>query len=142
MPQECMASGPDASSLAEIKQMSGRRIEDGRKREGLTQSMLASRVGLGVSWIREIESGNPKTRIDDHLRCSVALGISPSYIFIPLLFMAHGLQFAPQLLAGNLHELERHWLEFIVDYNIADMRRILTQERSGEAKSVFPQHRT
>lgn len=142
MPQECMASGPDASSLAEIKQMSGRRIEDGRKREGLTQSMLASRVGLGVSWIREIESGNPKTRIDDHLRCSVALRISPSYIFIPLLFMAHGVQFAPQLLAGNLHELERHWLEFIVDHNIADMRRILTQERSGEANSVFPQHRT
>lgn len=141
MPQECMASGPDASSLAEIKQMSGRRIEDGRKREGLTQSMLASRVGLGVSWIREIESGNPKTRIDDHLRCSVALGISPSYIFIPLLFMAHGLQFAPQLLAGNLHELERHWLEFIVDHNIADMRRILTQERNGAAESLFPQLR-
>lgn len=141
MPQECMASGPDASSLAEIKQMSGRRIEDGRKREGLTQSMLASRVGLGVSWIREIESGNPKTRIDDHLRCSVALGISPSYIFIPLLFMAHGLQFVPQLLAGNLHELERHWLEFIVDHNIADMRRILTQDRNGEAESLFPQLR-
>lgn len=141
MPQECMASGPDASSLAEIKQMSGRRIEDGRKREGLTQSMLASRVGLGVSWIREIESGNPKTRIDDHLRCSVALRISPSYIFIPLLFMAHGLQFVPQLLAGNLHELERHWLEFIVDHNIADMRRILTQDRNGEAESLFPQLR-
>lgn len=124
MPQACMASGPDASSLAEIKQMSGRRIEDGRKREGLTQSMLAARVGLGVSWIREIESGNPKTKIDDHLRCLVALRISPSYIFIPLLFMAHGLQFVPQLLAGNLYELERHWLQFIVDQNIADMRKI------------------
>lgn len=132
MPQECTASGPDASSLAEIKQMSGRRIEDGRKREGLTQSTLARRVGLGVSWIREIESGNPKTKIDDHLRCSVALRISPSYIFIPLLFMAHGLQFAPQLLAGNLHELERHWLEFIVDHNIADVRRILTQDRNED----------
>lgn len=140
MPQECMASGPDASSLAEIKQMSGRRIEDGRKREGLTQSTLATRVGLGVSWIREIESGNPKTKIDDHLRCSVALRISPSYIFIPLLFMAHGLQFAPQLLAGNLQELERHWLEFIVDHNIADMRRILTQERSEDVPAL-PQFR-
>lgn len=124
MPQECMASGSGASSLAEIKQMSGRRIEDGRRREGLTQSMLAKRVGLGVSWIREIESGNPRTKIDDHLRCSEALRISPSYIFIPLLFMTHGLQFAPQLLAGNLFELERHWLQFIVDQNIADMRKI------------------
>lgn len=126
MPQECVASGPDASTLAEIKQMSGRRIEDGRRREGLTQSKLAKRVGLGVSWVREIESGNPRTRIDDHLRCSAALRISPSYIFIPLLFMAHDLQFAPQLLAGNLYELERHWLQFIIDQNIADMRRILS----------------
>lgn len=135
MPQECVASGPDASTLAEIKQMSGRRIEDGRRREGLTQSKLAKRVGLGVSWVREIESGNPRTRIDDHLRCSAALRISPSYIFIPLLFMAHGLQFAPQLLAGNLYELERHWLQFIIDQNIADMRRILSGD-SGPIATV------
>lgn len=142
MPQECMASGPDASSLAEIKQMSGRRIEDERRREGLTQSKLAGRVGLGVSWIREIESGNPRTKIDDHLRCSAALRISPSYIFIPLLFMAHGLQFSPQLLAGNLREIERHWLQFIIDENIADMRRILIQDRTGEAVTAFPQLQT
>lgn len=136
MLHDCMASGPDASTLAEVKQMSGRRIEIERRREGLTQSSLAKRVGLGVSWIREIESGNPKARIDDHLRCSAALKMSPSYIFIPLLFMAHGLQFAPQLLAGNLRELERHWLEFIVDHNIADMRRIFMNDRSGEHGSV------
>lgn len=136
MPQECMASGPDASSLAEIKQMSGRRIEDGRRREGLTQSQLAKRVGLGVSWIREIESGNPKTRIDDHLRCSEALRMSPSHIFIPLLFMAHGLRFVPQLLAGNLFELEHHWLQFIIDQNIADMRRILPGENGTD--TAFP----
>lgn len=139
MLHESVASGPDASSLAEIKQMSGRRIEDGRKRERLTQTMLAQRVGLGVSWIREIESGNPSTRIDDHLRCSLALQISPSYIFIPLLFMAHGLQFAPQILAGNIRELERHWLEFIIDHNIADMRRILTKGQDGGSGSAFPQ---
>lgn len=139
MLHECMASGPDASLLAEIKQMSGRRIEIERRREGLTQSKLAERVGLGVSWIREIESGNPKTRIDDHLRCSAALSMSPSYIFIPLLCMAHGLQFAPQLLAGNLFELERHWLEFIVDHNIADMRRMLSPVRANEPMSPPPQ---
>ncbi|MDE2442649.1 MAG: helix-turn-helix domain-containing protein [Betaproteobacteria bacterium] len=139
MPQECVASGPDASSLAEIKQMSGRRIEYERRRIGLTQSQLAARVDLGVSWIREIESGNPKTRIDDHLRCAAALALSPSHIFIPLLFMAHGLTFAPQLLAGNLYELERHWLQFIIDHNIADMRRILLGDRGDGTGSAFPQ---
>jgi transcriptional regulator with XRE-family HTH domain len=142
MPQECTASGPDASSLAEIKQMSGRRIEDGRRGAGLTQSKLGKQTGLSVSWVREIESGNPRTKIDDHLRCSAVLRISPSYIFIPLLFMAHGVQFAPQLLAGNLFDLERHWLQFIIDKNIADMRRILMPDRHGEAATTFPQLRT
>lgn len=143
MLHDCTPSDPDASSLAEIKQMSGRRIEDERRREGLTQSKLATRVGLGVSWIREIESGNPKTRIDDHLRCAWALRISPSYIFLPMLFMAHGLPFSPQLLAGNLHDFERQWLEFIVDHNIAGMRRLLTREdgggHGGPGGSAFPQ---
>jgi transcriptional regulator with XRE-family HTH domain len=131
MPHDRVAFGADLSKLAEIKQLSGRKIEDGRRREGLTQSMLARRVGLGVSWIREIESGNPRTRIDDHLRCAAALDVSFSYIFIPLLFMAHDIPFAPQLLAGNLHELERRWLAFIVDHNIADMRSILGSARGG-----------
>lgn len=140
MPQECMASGPDASSLAEIKQMSGRRIEDERRRQGLTQPKLAKRAGLSVSWIREIESGNPSTKIDDHLRCSAALGMPPSGILLPLLFRAHGLPFLPQFLAGNLHELERHWLEFIINHNIADMRRmLLPRDQSGQADSAFPQ---
>lgn len=125
MLQNCMASVSGTSALALIKEISGKRIEDERRREGLTQSKLAKRVGLGVSWIREIESGNPRTKIDDHLRCTAALDISPSYIFIPLLFLAHGRPFVPQLLAGNLHDLERHWLEFIVNQNIADMRSVL-----------------
>lgn len=143
MLHDCNASGPDASSLAEIKQMSGRRIEDERRREGLTQSKLGERVGLGISWIREIESGNPRTRIDDHLRCALALGISPSVIFLPMLFHTHGLAFSPQLLAGNLHDVERQWLEFIVNNHISGMRRLLglaedgsPGERSG---SAFPQ---
>lgn len=143
MLHECNASDPDASSLAEIKQMSGRRIEDERRREGLTQSKLGERVGLGVSWIREIESGNPKTRIDDHLRCAAALRISPSYIFLPMLFRTHGLPFSPQLLAGNLHDVERQWLEFIVDHHIAGMRRLLTREGGstpgGPGGNAFPQ---
>ncbi|MFM5929811.1 MAG: helix-turn-helix domain-containing protein [Novosphingobium sp.] len=143
MLHNCTASGPDATSLAEIKRMSGRRIEDERRREGLTQSRLGELVGLGVSWIREIESGNPKTRIDDHLRCAAALQISPSIIFLPMLFQMHGLTFIPQLLSGNLYDFETQWLEFIVNQHISAIRRLLgladdcvAGERSG---SAFPQ---
>ncbi len=67
--------------------------------------------------------------------------LSPSLIFIPLLFMAHGLPFAPQLLAGNLQELERHWLGFIVDHTIADMRKILTPVPGRDAGPGFQQVR-
>jgi len=143
MLHDCNASGPDASSPAEIKQMSGRRIEDEGRREGLAPWGLAGRVGLGVSWIREIESGNPKTRIDDHLRCGAALRISPSVIFLPMLFRTHDLAFSPQLLAGNLHEIERQWLEFIVNQHIDGMRRLLGRDaaatRGDRGGRAFPQ---
>jgi transcriptional regulator with XRE-family HTH domain len=138
MSHESVASGPDESSLAEIKQMSGRRIEDERRRQGLTQPKLAKRAGLSVSWIREIESGNPRTRIDDHLRCVAALGMPPCSILIPMLFKAHGKSFPPQLLAGNLHELECQLLEFIVNHAIADMRRTLSSDRGEGPESAFP----
>lgn len=142
MPQDCVASGSDTSFLTCVKAMSGKRIEDERRREGLSQARLAQRVGLGVSWIREIESGNPKTRIDDHLRCSEALALPPSHIFIPLLFMAHGRAFTPQLLAGNLHELEREWVAFIIDHNIAGLRRVLAGNQPGKTANNHTQAKT
>lgn len=125
MAHESVSSVPETSPLSYIKQISGRRIEDERRRTGLSQGKLAQRVGIGVSWLREIESGNPKARLDDHLRCAYTLGISPSYIFIPLLFIEHGRSFPPQLLLGNLRPLEEQWLEFIIDRNIANIRQIL-----------------
>jgi len=140
MSHESVASGPDESSLAEIKQTSGRRIEDERRRQGLTQPKLAKRAGLSVSWIREIESGNPRTKIDDHLRCAAALGLSPGCILVPMLFKAHGKTCPPQLLAGNFRELECRLLEFIVDQTIADMRRALMDGDMPE--SAFPQLRS
>lgn len=64
-----------ASILAEVKTISGRRIEERRRREHISQKALAANVGIGVRWLREIESGNPKSRFDDHFRCAHALGL-------------------------------------------------------------------
>ena len=58
-----------------------------------------------------------------------------------MLFKAHGKSFPPQLLAGNLHELECQLLEFIVNHALADMRRTLGSDRGEGPESAFPQLR-
>lgn len=55
----------DATVLAQIKVISGKCIEERRRKERKTQEQLASDVGIGVRWLREIESAirNPQSRI-------------------------------------------------------------------------------
>lgn len=122
-------SGSGASPLAAMKQMAGRRIEDERRRIGLSQRRLAMLAGFSVSWVREIESGNPKVRIDDHLRCFEALGISQNYIIIPMMFKARGRDFPPQLLVGDIRHIEDKLMDFVVDENLAYIRELLDSGR-------------
>lgn len=73
------------ASLDRLKEFSGRRIEGERLRRRLSQSHIARRVGLSVRWLRELESGNPAVKLDDHLRCAAALHLAPALILRPLL---------------------------------------------------------
>jgi len=73
-----------------LKVISGRRIEDERRRRRLTQRQLSVRTGLSIRWLREIEGGNPIVKLDDHLRCAGALRLAPTYIFLPLLYRSYG----------------------------------------------------
>ncbi|WP_342251631.1 helix-turn-helix domain-containing protein [Sphingomonas sp. OTU376] len=116
------AEGP----LAEVKEQSGRRIEEARKREGITQRQLAKDLGMGVRWLREIESGNPKARLDDHLRCAYQLGMSTGHILIPLLFAGQKMTFPRQLAYGDLRELERLCVETIAQRNLEQLTQALT----------------
>lgn len=119
------ASGDDGP-LSYVKEQSGRRIEDARKREGITQRQLASELGMGVRWLREIESGNPKARLDDHLRCAYRLDISTGHILIPLMFFAQKMAFPRQLAVGDLRELERLCIEVISQRNLDQLTAALT----------------
>lgn len=121
----------EANILAEVKLMSGKRIERCRRRERITQEAFARRVGIGVRWLREIESGNPKSRIDDHLRCAHGLGISTGHILIPLLFMEHRMRFPCQLLHDDLSDLETRCIQLIAQYNLNRLARQLSPS-SGE----------
>jgi len=112
------ASVADAPLLSYVKEQSGRRIEKARKREGITQSELARNLGMGVRWLREIESGNPRSRLDDHLRCTFQLGLSAGHIVIPLLYMGQDASFPEALVGGDLSEVERRCIEVIAEENI------------------------
>ncbi len=72
------------ASLDHLKEFSGRRIESERLRFRLSQKHFARRVGLSVRWLREVESGNPAVKLDDHLRCAAALNLAPAAILRPL----------------------------------------------------------
>ncbi|MBA4751903.1 MAG: helix-turn-helix domain-containing protein [Sphingopyxis sp.] len=72
------------ASLDRLKEFSGRRIESERLRFRLSQKHFARRAGLSVRWLREVESGNPSVKLDDHLRCAAALNLAPAAILLPL----------------------------------------------------------
>jgi transcriptional regulator with XRE-family HTH domain len=90
-------SVPDVSLLAHVKTLSGRRIEEARRRERITQEEFARAVGVGVRWLREIEGGNPSSRLEDHLQCAHHLKLSTGHILLPLLFMGYDMTFPFQL---------------------------------------------
>lgn len=39
-------------------------IKDLRKKAGLTQAKLASRTGVGLRFVRDVEQGKPTVRVD------------------------------------------------------------------------------
>ncbi|MGB3804424.1 MAG: helix-turn-helix domain-containing protein [Sphingopyxis granuli] len=99
--------------LKQLKEISGRRIEGERRRRFLTQRQFAVRARISVRWLREIESGNPGVKLEDHLNCAAALGLAPSYIFLPLLYHAHGRLLPIDVAHFDLTDVERRCMQLI-----------------------------
>ncbi|MGN7931889.1 helix-turn-helix domain-containing protein [Sphingopyxis sp. 22461] len=99
--------------LDELKVISGRRIEDERRRRRMTQRQFAPKAGISVRWLREIEAGNPIVKLDDHLRCANALHLAPSYIFLPLLYQSHGRALPINFAIMDLVDIERRCLAML-----------------------------
>jgi transcriptional regulator with XRE-family HTH domain len=136
MSLECTPADADRP-LSMVKQQSGRQIEVARKKEGITQRQLARELGMGVRWLREIEGGNPKSRLDDHLMCAYRLGLSTGHILIPLLFAGQRMAYPDQLAIGDLRELERLCVEVVAERNLTQLTRALTPRwRTNASASV------
>lgn len=125
-----IAPNDEASVLGRTKSISGWCIEHRRKRSQITQVKLAEEVGITVRWLREIESGNPKTSMEDHLRCASRLGLSTSYMLILMMFMERHLNFPQELLLDDLLELEERCIECIAEFSVASLARRLRPDRS------------
>ncbi|QNG48548.1 helix-turn-helix domain-containing protein [Sphingobium yanoikuyae] len=124
-----------ASILAEVKTISGRRIEERRKRHRITQKQLAADVGIGVRWLREIEAGNPKSRVDDHIACAHALGLSSAHLIIPMLFLEHNMHFPRHFFLDDMHQLEALCIDFISNLSL---RTFLQPADSKKGPSPAP----
>jgi len=126
MPQTRRSIAHDDALLAFVKELSGRRIELARRRARITQEQLARAMRMGARWLREIESGNPAARLDDHLLCAHKLGLSTGHIVLPLLFFGHDMAFPHQLAHGDLVALERQCIDLIAERNIRELTEQLT----------------
>jgi len=107
------ATSSHEALLRQLKEISGRRIEGERRRRFLTQRQFAARVRFSIRWLREIESGNPIVKLDDHLRCAATLGMAPSYIFFPLLYHAHGEHLLMDVAQADLVDVERRCIRLV-----------------------------
>jgi len=118
----------DFTKLDRIKQLSGRAIEDRRKRLRMTQPDLARSAGLGERWVREIEGGSPSASIDDHFKCAFAAGLPASYLFVLILCMDYRLQIPSLLVMDDLEGIERLCVETIGEFVMSrlarDLRRV------------------
>jgi y4mF family transcriptional regulator len=53
----------------------GNQIRHARKQQSMTQTGLAKKVGVTLSWISEVENGHPRAELELVLRTLATLGI-------------------------------------------------------------------
>ena len=123
----------DLSIFREIKMLSGERIRHGRNVQDITQLQLANNMGGSVRWLREIESGAPATRLEDHLNATLRLGMTTGHIALPILYAGQRMRFPHQLIYGDLAGIERKCIEAISDSVLAALKQDLAPEwRRGD----------
>ncbi|MGD9712451.1 MAG: helix-turn-helix domain-containing protein [Thermomicrobiales bacterium] len=118
---ENASHGPEL--LDEMKLLSGKTIEERRRHAHITQQQLARKTGVGIRWIREIESGNPRSTMDQHIKCAIALGLPISYLLVPLLFMENDMSFPIPFVVDHFAGLKDRTIKCIGDYYIETLAR-------------------
>ncbi|UZW57678.1 helix-turn-helix domain-containing protein [Sphingobium sp. JS3065] len=124
MPTRRLQTKDNVLVLSRIKEISGKRIEERRRRDRITQPQLARAAGVSVRWLREIEAGNPKSKLDEHLACAHRLGLSTTHIMIPLLLMERRMSIPEEyLVEEDLSELEDRCIALVYEHSQAAVTR-------------------
>jgi transcriptional regulator with XRE-family HTH domain len=118
----------DLSIFKELKKLSGERIRQARKALDVTQLELATEMGGSLRSYRQIETGAPGTRLEDHLIASLRLGAPTGHIAFPILFAGQRMRFPRQLIHGDLASIERTCIEAISEAVIAGLKQDLSPE--------------
>ena len=123
----------DTSIFREIKLLSGERIRHERNLRGITQIELAANMGGSPRWMREIEAGAPGTKLEDHLKAALSLGMPTGHISFPILFAGQRMRFPRQAIYGDLPAVERKCIEMISDSVLTALKEDLSPEwRRGD----------
>ena len=128
----------DAELFAFIKLLSGKRIEQRRRRDRISQARLAAGIGRSERWVRELEAGISTSTLEDHMRCAHWLGMSTAHIFIPLLCAEHGIGVPHDLLArDDFRDIEELLLAAVASAQsrLAE-RSPVRSTRSGERGTI------
>jgi transcriptional regulator with XRE-family HTH domain len=121
MSQAIRLATVDLSQLRLVKKISGARIRDERRRRKISQARLGSAIGHTERWMRDVETGNPGIRLDDHLNTSLQLGLPVGHIILPMLLIAHGMPVPQRLLYQDTTELERKCIDLVADAALREL---------------------
>ncbi len=116
----------DLSGLRLIKKVSGEMIRDERRRRHITQEQFARALNVSGRWIREIETGNPAARLEDHLHGAMLLGLPTAHISLAILFVASGMPVPRHILHSQTAGLERECVDLIAAGSIKALTSELT----------------
>ncbi|HUD95148.1 MULTISPECIES: helix-turn-helix domain-containing protein [Sphingobium] len=123
---------PEPLYLENVKAILGRRIELERRSRGMNQAGLGKHIGLGVAWVRNLEGGYPKVRLEQYFASLDTLGISVLTMCVPLLFIIHGRKYPPHLLFSDMRRLESAIIDFVIEWNVSDVKATLARDRDGQ----------
>jgi len=121
-----------------MKELSGKRIEQRRRRDHISQARLASAIGRSERWVRELEAGGPAPTIEDHVRCAHWLNLSTFHVTAPLLFVERRMPIPYELLAmEDLWDLEEACLTLMSERQNAAKARLTNADHppGGRPKS-------
>lgn len=118
MPKGTGVERADLSGLRIVKRVSGERIRSERRRRHIRQEDLALQLGMSPKWLREIEGGNPGTRLEEHLLVAGTLGLPTAYIGLAILYVMRGAIVPLHVLYEDVDDLERQCMNMVADMTI------------------------